>query len=93
MTKIPSSRYSAGHYFAVVLCWALASCSPPPERPIAYRGEYHYDREGAYLVQVGVEAKICVPSAIMGPAIDPEFSQSGGISEVVVRGMLSKPGH
>ena len=72
---------------------ALAACGEsPPDRPIAYRGEYHYDMEKAYLVQVGVDAKICIQGADMTPAVQPEFSASGGISEVAVRGILSKPG-
>jgi len=71
----------------------LVSCGEaPPDRPIAYRGEYHYNTQSAYLVQAGVEAKICVQGADMAPAIQPEFASSGGISEVVVRGILSKPG-
>ncbi len=28
----------------------------------------------------------------MTPAVQPEFSESGGISDVAVRGILSKPG-
>ena len=72
---------------------ALASCGEgPPDRPIAYRGEYHYDPGSAYLVQVGVEARICINGADMTPAVQPEFAKSGGICEVVVRGLLSKPG-
>lgn len=79
--------------FALVLLVGLASCgNEPPERPIAYRGEYHYDPANAYLVQVGVAAKICIQGADMTPAVQPEFSSSGGVSEVVVRGILSKPG-
>jgi len=77
---------------SVALCVALASCSPPPDLPVAYRGEYDYGRGAAYLVQVGVEAKICIPGADMSAAIEPKYAQSGGISEVVVRGLLSKPG-
>ena len=72
---------------------ALMACSEaPPERPIAYRGAYHYDAQGGYLVQVGVPARICILGADMTPAVQPEFAQSGGISEVVVRGLLSAPG-
>jgi hypothetical protein len=78
---------------AAIALAGLMSCGEgPPDRPIAYRGEYHYNAESAYLVQAGVEAKICVQGADMAPAIQPEFSSSGGISEVVVRGILSKPG-
>ena len=81
------------HQFASVLLLGLASCGEgPPDRPIAYRGEYHYDSNGAYLVQVGVEARICIHGTDMTPAVQPEFAKSGGISEVVVRGLLSKPG-
>jgi hypothetical protein len=72
---------------------ALASCGEPaPERPIAYRGEYHYQKDIGYLVQAGVDAKICIEGADMAPAVQPEFSDAGGISEVAVRGILSKPG-
>jgi len=78
---------------ALVIALGLASCGKGPvDLPIAYRGEYHYDKESAYLVQAGVAAKICIQGADMTPAIQPEFSTSGGISEVVVRGLLSKPG-
>lgn len=71
----------------------LASCGEgPPDRPISYRGEYHYDMEKAYLVQVGVDAKICIQGADMTPAVQPEFSESGGVTDVAVRGILSKPG-
>jgi hypothetical protein len=71
----------------------FASCGEgTPDRPIAYRGEYHYDMEKAYLVQVGVDAKICIQGADMVPAVQPEYSASGGISDVAVRGILSKPG-
>src|SRR5688572_10815183 len=78
---------------ALMLVLGLASCGKgPDDRPIAYRGEYHYDKERAYLVQVGVDAKICVQGADMTPAIQPEFSATGGVSDVVVRGQLSKPG-
>jgi len=78
---------------AIAIAMSLTSCDKAPDdRPIAYRGEYHYDKEGAYLVQVGVDAKICVQGADMTPAIQPEFAATGGVSEVVVRGQLSKPG-
>lgn len=83
----------ASRKVASALLLGLASCGEaPPDRPIAYRGEYHYDPDSAYLVQVGVEARICVNGADMTPAVQPEFAKSGGISEVVVRGLLSKPG-
>lgn len=76
---------------SLLLC--LAACGEgPPDRPIVYRGDYHYDAVGAYLVQAGVEAKICIQGADMKPAIQPEFVSDGGISEVVVRGLLSKAG-
>lgn len=79
--------------FALVVVTGLVSCGDaPPDRPIAYRGEYHYDPNSAYLVQVGVEARICISGADMTPAVQPEFAKSGGVSEVVVRGLLSKPG-
>lgn len=78
---------------ALVLCVCLVACGDrPPDRPIAYRGEYHYDWQGEYLVQVGVDARICIQGADMTPAVQPEFATNGGISEVVVRGMLSPPG-
>ncbi len=70
----------------------LACGEGPPDRPISYRGEYHYDPKGAYLVQTGVEAKICIQGADMTPAVQPEFAEGGGISDVAVRGVLSKPG-
>lgn len=74
-------------------CAALAACGERvDDRPIAYRGDYHYDKESGYLVQTGVDARICIQGADMIPAVQPEFSVSGGISEVVVRGVLSKPG-
>ncbi len=79
--------------FVVALLCGLAAChQDPPARPIAYRGEYHYDPSGAYLVQTGVEARICVQGADMTPAIQPEFFETGGRSEVVVRGLLSPRG-
>jgi hypothetical protein len=72
---------------------AMASCGgESPDRPIAYRGEYHYDKQSAYLVQNGVDARICIQGADMIPAIQPEYVEAGGISEVAVRGLLSKPG-
>ena len=78
---------------ALVIAIGLASCEKrPDDRPIAYRGEYHYDKDSAYLVQAGVDAKICVQGAVMTPAIQPEFAATGGVSEVVVRGQLSRPG-
>jgi len=70
----------------------LAACGEPPDRPIAYRGNYHYENGIGYLAQVGVDAKICIQGADMTPAVQPEFSVSGGITEVAVRGILSKPG-
>jgi hypothetical protein len=71
----------------------LASCGErPDDRPIAYRGDYHYDNGVGYLVQVGVDAKICIEGADMTPAIQPEFAVTGGITEVAVRGVLSEPG-
>ena len=71
---------------ALVITMGLASCDKrPDDRPIAYRGEYHYDKDTAYLVQAGVDAKICVQGADMAPAIQPEFAAAGGVSEVVVR--------
>jgi len=78
--------------FVIPTAIFLASCGERPERPIAYRGEYHYDMEKGYLVQAGVDAKICIEGADMTPAVQPEFARSGGISEVAVRGILSKPG-
>jgi hypothetical protein len=76
-----------------MMCAALAACGERvDDRPIAYRGDYHYDKESGYLVQTGVDARICIQGADMIPAVQPEFSVSGGISEVVVRGVLSKPG-
>lgn len=84
---------SGGRAIASTLLLGLASCGEaPPDRPIAYRGEYHYDSNSAYLVQVGVEAKICIQGADMTPAVQPEFAKSGGVSEVVVRGLLSRAG-
>lgn len=81
------------HAITLLVAVALASCGQgAPDRPIAYRGDYHYDKESAYLVQVGVDAKICIEGADMTPAVQPEFAESGGISEVAVRGILSKPG-
>jgi len=77
---------------AMVLMLGLASCGDAPDRPIAYRGEYHYDTRNAYLVQAGVDARICIQGADMTPAVQPEFAAAGGISEIVVRGLLSKPG-
>jgi len=71
---------------------AVVACGDPPARPIAYRAEYHYDWQGAHLVQTGVEAKICLPDVDMTPAVQPEYSESGGVSDVVVRGVLSAPG-
>src|SRR5438128_1778947 len=36
---------------ALVFAMGLASCDRrPDDRPIAYRGEYHYDKDSAYLV-------------------------------------------
>jgi hypothetical protein len=85
--------FPGGRKIASALLLGLASCGEgPPDRPIAYRGEYHYDSDSAYLVQVGVEARICIEGADMTPAVQPEFSKSGGISEVVVRGLLSRAG-
>jgi len=84
---------TGGRKMAFALLLGLVSCGEgPPDRPIAYRGEYHYDSDSAYLVQVGVEARICIKGADMTPAVQPEFSKSGGISEVVVRGLLSRAG-
>lgn len=92
VTRAPR-RIPEGRKIASALLLGLASCGEgPPDRPIAYRGEYHYDSNGAYLVQVGVEARICISGADMAPAVQPEFSKSGGISEVVVRGLLSSAG-
>ena len=82
-----------GRKIAFALLLGLASCGEgPPDRPIAYRGEYHYDSDSAYLIQPGVEARICIEGADMIPAVQPEFSKSGGVSEVVVRGLLSQSG-
>lgn len=78
--------------FATLAVALLAACGERPERPIAYRGEYHYDAQAGHLVQVGVDAKICIEGADMTPAVQPEFVAAGGISDVAVRGILSKPG-
>ncbi|MGC4027320.1 MAG: hypothetical protein QM696_00405 [Steroidobacteraceae bacterium] len=87
-----SGRISTRSMLAVALLPGLAACSDPPARPIAYRGEYHYDAGGGHLVQAGVEARICIRDADMTPAIQPEFVATGGRSEVVVRGLLSARG-
>lgn len=90
LSCMPTRAKSWTHAFALL---ALAGCGDAaPDRPIAYRGEYHYDSASAYLVQTGVPVRICIQGANMTPAMQPEFLQSGGISEVVVRGLLSKPG-
>jgi hypothetical protein len=88
-----AGAFPGGGKIASALLLGLASCGEgPPDRPITYRGEYHYDMDGAYLVQVGVEARICIKGADMTPAVQPEFSKSGGISAVVVRGLLGPAG-
>jgi hypothetical protein len=88
--SMPRGAHSA---LMALLAVALAACGKlAPDRPIAYRGEYHYDKEIAYLVQVGVDAKICIEGADMTPAVQPEFAETGGITDVAVRGILSAPG-
>lgn len=77
---------------AFALMTLASACGEPPARPIAYRAEYHYDWQGAYLVQTGVDAKICLRDLDMTAAIQPEFAESGGVSDVVVRGLLSPAG-
>lgn len=78
---------------APVAALLLAACGrEAPSRPIAYRGEYYYSPAVAYLGQPGVAAKICIQGADMVPAIQPEFFESGGRFEVVVRGILSARG-
>jgi hypothetical protein len=85
-------KTSTAAVFATLAVALLAACGERPERPIAYRGEYHYDAQAGHLVQVGVDAKICIEGADMTPAVQPEFVAAGGISDVAVRGILSKPG-
>jgi len=77
----------------VVLAGVAACDHGPPERPVAYKGDYHYGAgQAPYLAQFGVEAKICIEESVMVPAVQPEFVPVGGISQVVVRGMLSEAG-
>lgn len=78
----------------LILLAGLAACDQgPPERPVAYKGTYHYGAgQAPYLAQLGVEARICIDESVMVPAVQPEFVSVGGFSEVVVRGMLSEAG-
>lgn len=93
-----ASRTMAGRLLAagvaMVLAAGLAACDQgPPERPVAYKGEYHYGAgQAPYLAQLGVEARICIEESVMVAAVQPEFVAGGGISQVVVRGMLSRAG-
>lgn len=88
--------HCAGRWCALALLAvsaAVAGCGrEAPARPIAYRGQYHYGPDVAYLAQTGVEARICLEGVDMTPAIQPEFLDGGGRSEVVVRGVLSARG-
>lgn len=87
------NRIRGAWVLAFILVGGLVACEREvPPRPISYRGEYHYAPGGAYLVQNGVEARLCIQGADMTPAIQPEFAEAGGRSEVVVRGILSKRG-